>query len=1151
MLSPPPKQPPYADPSRSDHFDDCNYDGGSDDKAGLSSHHQHNGGEWKKYTTNDFNSYTYYFNERTGESSWDTPPNYESPPGSPIVPSSPPELTSSPPSELVAKPKSQPSSFISATSNNGQTPLHIVSSKCSIQGMQLLLANGADANALDANGNTSLHRICENEKAKGAGGASALPMLDCVNLLLEHGVNVNQQNDKGDTALHLAVKHGHDTIVEGLAFHSSCDLGILDGKGQNALHLSAVVGELGCMQMIVMAGQSGQSDQIGYKSEKSKQSDSSRQEPNVESSWVPCTTEHGSTYYYNTVTGDSSWEVGESQSQPSLHANVKEEEKEEEDDDEEGAEEEKEEEEGKEEKKVASANVEDDNDEDTLVHHSTDYPTKKQRRGTIVTSTLIDDDDDMLSPSSITASPLNQDITEDVESFTDAHDITAADTELPMYDDGTAGEGRQDNAKSSGTHMAIWSKFFQNAMRNRMGLQQINGLVAPNNWGKHLEDHEYFDLLDAAVNDNNGGHNLHDENVKSAALFATVLRGELENVERILLNGAPVMCADKIGRTPLHHACRLGQQSIVAILCDYGADVDCTDSQGNSPLHIAAVKGVEPVLRFLLESAALVHLQNNNGDTPLHLAVWHGNKICVIALLEYGAEVSATNNGALNCFDNVMARSPMAHRMPNALHKTMSYIDELLIRKGVRTMSSLPLREPNMTSGDTRGSRRGSGSPPSMAIVQEGRMSRHEKAFTSSPSVGIDDGVFAHQLQLQRPPVEFAEMGDSWNANRNDMGSLGGGSVSGRRRGVLPPQRQPQLQLGYQQQQQQQQQQQRHQQVPQRQYKQQRQYQQQQYQQQQYQQQQYQQQQYRMLGSSMRSRSPMSETASLNSFEDYPGGDHHLPPPPPPPLLRSSKSNPGAGMGGGFRNDSNSGSYGGGGKAYHHHNRYTPPMHVVGDRNSPSNSTSSPTNNSSSDDGGVVGNGNGVWGAVTTGASNLFGKFFSPTQQQQQQQQQLQSMQEEMDIHDRIHDVSDTLSQSSFNSRGSGSFASISSMLPPPPPPPPRSPPIAPPPTADKYLRGSNSGDGVGVLKPIPLSQPPLDVQVQLALQRQSEVTRQQQVPEDVRKALEVKKMREARERNDGNYMSMNAGGKKLDVRQRYLDVFGSGSNDGIGRSGT
>jgi len=79
---------------------------------------------------------------------------------------------------------------------------------------------------------------------------------------------------------------------------------------------------------------------------------------------------------------------------------------------------------------------------------------------------------------------------------------------------------------------------------------QLPASWAPMSWGQHMEDGDYFELLDASLEED--AH----PNARSAALFASVIRAQTESVEKLLLGGASVNCADKIGRTPLHHACK-------------------------------------------------------------------------------------------------------------------------------------------------------------------------------------------------------------------------------------------------------------------------------------------------------------------------------------------------------------------------------------------------------------------------------------------------------------------------------------------------------------------------------------------------------------------------------------------------------------------
>ena len=75
-----------------------------------------------------------------------------------------------------------------------KTPLHIVTERRDAPWINLLQQHGADINARDANGNTALIT------------AAGLRFLDGVRLLLHYGANVNAANDSGETALIKAVQ---------------------------------------------------------------------------------------------------------------------------------------------------------------------------------------------------------------------------------------------------------------------------------------------------------------------------------------------------------------------------------------------------------------------------------------------------------------------------------------------------------------------------------------------------------------------------------------------------------------------------------------------------------------------------------------------------------------------------------------------------------------------------------------------------------------------------------------------------------------------------------------------------------------------------------------------------------------------------------
>ncbi|GMI03928.1 hypothetical protein TrVE_jg8211 [Triparma verrucosa] len=967
---------------------------------------------WQKYKTQDGNDHTYFLNEETGESSWDQPPDYYSPPPSPLP--SPPQFETR---QSSLSPPTSPTNLINTTSGSGkQSALHIVTSQCSLQGMQLLIGNGADVDSADGDLQTPLHILCSKPK----GTAS---LADCANLLISHSVDVNAVDKQGTTPLHLAVMNGHEGLTSILVAAGS-DLAAVDRNGNNALHLAAVVGELGCMQAIVLA-QSRQSGETSTRQEEfvreeelvTNNYDQATQEEEGEdgvgsyrametsppkpapSAWVPCTTEAGNVYYYNTMTGTSSWDNPFLSPEPQQ---VQEEQQ-----------------------HYEEVFQQSSSSSTTLTASPAPAPAPAQT----------------LAP--IASQPVDNGTLVDTDHFTDADDDHGIDA-LSSPASTTANNDISDNPNMEDTHMAIWNKFFQNAMTR--GTKHTNPLISPQNWAKPMEDHDYFEVLGLAF-DSNGAS---DQNSQSAALFASVLRSEIENVEKLVLMGAPATCADKVGRTPLHHACRIGDRKIVAILCDYGADVDFTDSQGNSPLHIAAVRGVESVLRFLLETAAQVHIQNKNGDSPLHLAVWHGNRPCCKSLLEYSADVDAKNGGGLNCFDNVMARSPMAYRMPKALYKTMAFIDELLRSKGIRTLSPLPL--PNQGQ-------------PQQTQAHHAQQSLHPQ----------------HPQQLQcssQPQQQYAPPQQQYHHQQQQL-------------------QQQQFQTGYSQQD--------------------------------------------VRSSRLdRPRSPMSDTNSITSSEGFHNHGSNLPPPPPPPLQQQPQLYPSPHSQQQYSRYSQPQQQQ---QQQQFYARYqVPPQPNLLSHNPPL--TSSPRNSSPSDlsqrsssrasphsdestGGANPANTAGVWGAVATGATSLFGKLFSgPATGQPKSEFQ--------------SDLAETMSQSSYNSKGSGNLTNLTSMLTPAPPPPPRSPPPPPPlppPTDREVMRSRNNSLGSrsdstapeGILN---LSRPPLDVQVALAQKQQITDYGQSTtgIPEDVQLALNAR-LQQQHQQFHRQPLAPNS------LRSRYVDT--------------
>ncbi len=122
--------------------------------------------------------------------------------------------------------------------------------------------------------------------------------------------------------------------------------------------------------------------------------------------------------------------------------------------------------------------------------------------------------------------------------------------------------------------------------------------------------------------------------------------GDIEQVKKLLAQGAdPNELARFVG-TPLHLVSISGQVEVASALIEAGADVDATTQTGVTPLQRAASKGQEAVAKLLIGEGADVNAKDNAGSTPLFDAVKGNRPALVRLLINNGADLNVRGGGA-------------------------------------------------------------------------------------------------------------------------------------------------------------------------------------------------------------------------------------------------------------------------------------------------------------------------------------------------------------------------------------------------------------------------------------------------------------------------------------------------------------------------
>lgn len=130
--------------------------------------------------------------------------------------------------------------------------------------------------------------------------------------------------------------------------------------------------------------------------------------------------------------------------------------------------------------------------------------------------------------------------------------------------------------------------------------------------------------------------------VNAGSIHDAAKSGNLEQVQRLIVQGADVNGKATRDETPLIIASLAGKGEIVNYLLQRGADINARNASGMTALHAAAYGGHTDIVLLLVTKGAEVNDASNRFEvTPLHVASEENHVETVKELLMHQADASA------------------------------------------------------------------------------------------------------------------------------------------------------------------------------------------------------------------------------------------------------------------------------------------------------------------------------------------------------------------------------------------------------------------------------------------------------------------------------------------------------------------------------
>ena len=126
--------------------------------------------------------------------------------------------------------------IVNATEDFGMTPLHWAARACALGCLELLLEQGAEANARNKAARVPLHLAAETGPAAALDGGE-VAQAEAIRLLAKYGADLDAQDKKGRTPLHRATYEGRVAAAEAL-LEVGADPLVPNKSGKNAFAIA-------------------------------------------------------------------------------------------------------------------------------------------------------------------------------------------------------------------------------------------------------------------------------------------------------------------------------------------------------------------------------------------------------------------------------------------------------------------------------------------------------------------------------------------------------------------------------------------------------------------------------------------------------------------------------------------------------------------------------------------------------------------------------------------------------------------------------------------------------------------------------------------------------------------------------------------------